>query len=263
MQKPVRALSSARRSVHGQIVDELGRRIVTGEFAPGSVLPTEGAYSARLEVSRTSFREAIKMLAGKGLVESRPKTGTRVRQRSEWNMLDADVTSWAFKAGPDKDYARAFFEFRGIIEPAGAALAAERRDEDDMERMRVGLAGMDAAASRDEWIGPDLSFHKAILIATRNDLLISLGHMLEPALTESFAIANVDPGRRRASVPLHRAVYAAIEARQADDAHAAMAFLLGEALVDLVEMIGNKSGTDAIAAAAPEPKSEEAANITK
>lgn len=244
MEKPVRALTSARRSVHGQIVEELGRRIVAGEFPPGSVLPTEGAYSARLEVSRTSFREAIKMLAGKGLVESRPKTGTRIRQRSEWNMLDPDVTAWAFTGGPDPDYARAFFEFRGIIEPAGAALAAERRDEADMEKMRAGLAGMGAANSRDEWIGPDLAFHRAILVATRNDLLISLGHMLEPALTASFAIANVDPSRRQASVPLHRAVYTAIEGRQPEDARAAMAFLLGEALVDLVEMIGIENGPE-------------------
>jgi DNA-binding FadR family transcriptional regulator len=248
VEKPVRALTSARRSVHGQIVEELGRRIVTGEFAPGSVLPTEGAYSARLEVSRTSFREAIKMLAGKGLVESRPKTGTRVRQRSEWNMLDPDVTSWAFKAGPDKDYARAFFEFRGIIEPAAAALACERRDTDDLDKMRVALAGMAAANSRDEWIGPDLSFHRTILVATRNDLLISLGHLLEPALTESFRIANVDAARRQASVPLHRAVYVAIEHCKPDDAGAAMAYLLGEALVDLEEMIGVETTADPVPA---------------
>lgn len=238
MEKPARALISARRSVHGQIVDELGRRIVTGEFAPGSVLPTEGDYSARLAVSRTSFREAIKMLAGKGLVESRPKTGTRVRQRSEWNMLDPDVTSWAFKTGPDKNYARAFFEFRGIIEPAAAALSCERRTDDDMSAMLLSLAGMAAANSRDEWIGPDLSFHRTILISTRNDLLISLGHLLEPALTESFRIANVDAKRRQASVPLHRAVFTAIEHRQPEQARAAMAYLLSEALVDLEEMIG-------------------------
>jgi len=236
--KPAPALAATRRGIHGQIVDELGRRIVTGEFAPGSVLPTEGDYSARLSVSRTSFREAIKMLAGKGLVESRPKTGTRVRQRSEWNMLDPDVTTWAFNAGPDKDYASAFFEFRGIIEPAAAAFAAERRDESDLAGMRRGLEGMETANSRDEWIGPDLKFHRAILVATGNELLISLGHLLEPALTRSFFIVNVDAARRKASMPLHRAVYTAIDRRDAPSARTAMKRLLDEALADLEEMIG-------------------------
>ncbi|MEJ8574824.1 FadR/GntR family transcriptional regulator [Microbaculum marinum] len=254
MEKPVRSAPSARRSVYGQIVDELGRQIVTGEFEPGSILPSEGDYSAKLAVSRTSFREAIKMLAGKGLVESRPKTGTRVRQRSQWHMLDPDVTTWAFEAGPDRHYARAFFEFRGIIEPAAAALAAERRGEADLGRMRRGLAGMAAAGSRDEWIGPDLSFHRAILAATGNELLISLGHLLEPALTESFAIANVDAARRQASVPLHRAVYVAIDDGRPDDARSAMAYLLGEALVDLEEMVG--IGSNVEVAALHEPVSD-------
>lgn len=244
MQKPVRAVAVPRRSVHGQIVDELGRRIIAGDFAPGSVLPTEGDYSARLAVSRTSFREAIKMLAGKGLVESRPKTGTRVRQRAEWNMLDPDVTAWAFQTGPDRSYARAFFEFRGIIEPAAAAFAARRRDDADLERMRRALAGMAAAGSLGEWIGPDLGFHQAILAASRNELLISLGLLLEPALTRSFAIANVRPENRAGSVPLHRAVHDAIERRQPEAARGAMTHLLDEALVDLEVMVGLR-GEDA------------------
>lgn len=245
MNKPARALSTARRSVHGQIVDELGRRIVAGEFAPGSVLPTEGDYSARLAVSRTSFREAIKMLAGKGLVESRPKTGTRVRQRSEWNMLDPDVTTWAFGTAPDRTYAQAFFEFRHIIEPAAAALAAARRDVDDLDIMHRSLEGMASATSLESWIAPDLAFHRAVLIATRNELLVSLGHLLEPALTRSFSIVNVEPAKRQASVPLHRAVYAAIERRKPDAARAAMTHLLDEALVDLEEMIwgGGRTGS--------------------
>ncbi|TCT10573.1 GntR family transcriptional regulator [Tepidamorphus gemmatus] len=251
MQKPVRAIAGPRRSVHGQIVDELGRRIVAGDFAPGSVLPTEGDYSARLSVSRTSFREAIKMLAGKGLVESRPKTGTRVRQRSEWNMLDPDVTSWAFQTGPDRDYARAFFEFRGIIEPAGAALAARRRREPDLVRMREALEGMAAAGSLEDWIGPDLSFHKAILVASRNELLISLGLLLEPALTRSFAIANVSRAKREGSLPLHRAVYEAIEQEAPETARAAMTYLLDEALVDLEEMVGLRAEATPPEQAAP------------
>lgn len=237
MDKPLQALSAARRSVHGQIVEELGRLIVAGAVPPGGVLPSEGEYGAKLAVSRTSVREAIKMLAGKGLVESRPKTGTRVRPRSEWNMLDPDVTAWAFRSSGNRAYVRAFFEFRQIIEPAAAERAALRRGAEDLVRMREGLEGMTSASSRDEWIGPDLMFHQAILTATGNDLLISLGHLLKPALARSFFIANVEAERRRASVPLHAAIYRAIERSDAAGARTAMTVLLDEALIDLEEML--------------------------
>ncbi len=225
------------RSVHGQVADEIGRRIVSGDYPPGSILPTEGTYSALLDVSRTAYREAIKMLAGKGLVESRPRTGTRVRRRNLWNMLDPDVTTWAFESGPERGHGRALFELRQIIEPAAAALSAERRGEADLARMREGLDGMAAANNRDEWIGPDLQFHQAILESTGNELLTSLGHLLKPALTHTFAIVNVDDDRRRAAVPLHGAILTAIEAEDAAAARRAMVKLLADSLIDLEEML--------------------------
>src|SRR5690606_11553046 len=82
-----RRFADTRRGVHARIVEELGSRIVSGIYPPGSVLPAEGEYGIQQSVSRTSVREAVKALSGKGLVESRPKTGTRVRPRSAWNML--------------------------------------------------------------------------------------------------------------------------------------------------------------------------------
>jgi DNA-binding FadR family transcriptional regulator len=226
-----------RRSVHGQIAQAIGQRIIAGEYAPGSILPTEDVFSNSFAVSRTSLREAIKGLAAKGLVESRPKIGTRVRPRAQWNMLDPDVSDWAFSSPLNRAHGRALFELRQIIEPAAAALSAERRDKADLASMREGWAGMAAATSRDEWIGPDLRFHQAILASTRNDLLISLGHLLGPSLTHTFAIVNVDARRRAISVPRHRDILLAIERRDPGAARAAMALLLQEALVDLEEML--------------------------
>src|SRR5579871_5277797 len=86
----------SRRSLHGQVAHDIGRRILGGLVKPGELLPSETELSQRLGVSRTALREAIKVLAGKGLIESRPKTGTRVRPRESWNFLDPDVLTWAF-----------------------------------------------------------------------------------------------------------------------------------------------------------------------
>jgi DNA-binding FadR family transcriptional regulator len=94
------AIKSARvprgtgRRFHGAIVNKLGTAILSGEFAPGDKLSGEVEFSEALDVSRAAFRESIQVLAAKGLVESRPKAGTRVLPRSRWNLLDPDVLAW-------------------------------------------------------------------------------------------------------------------------------------------------------------------------
>ena len=79
-----------RRGLHGAVVHEIGVRIVNGDLQPGETLPDNG-FLIDADVSRTVVRETIKVLAAKGLVESRPKVGTRVRPRRDWNLLDPDV----------------------------------------------------------------------------------------------------------------------------------------------------------------------------
>src|SRR5206468_9070116 len=109
------------QSLHGRIVHAIGRRIVTGNLQPGELLPAEPELGA----SRTVVREAVKVLAAKGLVESRPKTRTRVRPRDAWNLLDPDVLAWqqdgADGEGTDS-LLRKMTEVRRIIEPAAAEL---------------------------------------------------------------------------------------------------------------------------------------------
>lgn len=240
-----RRFAETRRGVHARIVEELGSRIVAGLYPPGSALPAEGDYSAQQSVSRTSVREAVKALSGKGLVESRPKTGTRVRPRSAWNMLDPDVVAWAFGTAGNRSYGHDFFEFRRIFEPQAAALAAERRSAAHLERLRKALAGMRAATRGEDWIVPDMQFHQTILEATGNDLLMSLGHLLEPVLGKSFSLMNADSSRLGAWLSRHEAVYFAIEATDSATAATAMATLLEGSRADLDTAFSRRtSGAD-------------------
>jgi DNA-binding FadR family transcriptional regulator len=130
------------RRLHGAIAHKLGAAILAGEYLPGDVLSGEVVFSEQLDVSRSAYREAIQALAAKGLVESRPKAGTRVLPRNRWNLLDPEVLGWAFAGQPDMAFIRSLFELRAIVEPAAAALAAERRDKADLKSMRDALAGM-------------------------------------------------------------------------------------------------------------------------
>lgn len=124
------------RRLHGAVAHKLGTAILSGDYAPGDTLSGEVEFSKSLDVSRSAYREAIQVLTAKGLVDSRPKIGTRVLPRSRWNLLDPDVLAWAFAGEPDLDFIRSLFELRGIIEPAAAALAADRRDRSDLKAMK-------------------------------------------------------------------------------------------------------------------------------
>ncbi len=228
----------SRRNVHGRVAHEIGARIIRGELVPGDTLPNEADLSAELNVSRTALREAIKLLASKGLVESRPKTGTRIRARADWNMLDPDVLSWLVTDESFEDYADHLFEVRRIIEPAAAAIAADRADSEAVSRIERAYADMVAAGEDIEaGVEPDLRFHQSVLKATGNEFLAPLGALIESALATSFRISSSYPGARLSSLPRHEAVIAAIRAGDAAAARAAMARLLDDAIVDFHRVV--------------------------
>jgi DNA-binding FadR family transcriptional regulator len=160
------------RRLHGAIAHKLGTAILSGQYQPGDTLSGEVAFAEELEVSRSAYREAVQVLTAKGLVESRPKAGTRVLPRTRWNLLDPDVLAWAFAGEPDIQFVRDLFELRAIVEPAAARLAAQRRDKDDLRIMKDALAAMRRHTLATE-LGraADRDFHNAILNATRNDAL--------------------------------------------------------------------------------------------
>jgi DNA-binding FadR family transcriptional regulator len=214
------------RSLHGRIVHAIGRRIVRGDLQPGALVPAGG----ELRASRTVVREAVKVLAAKGLVEARPKTGTRVRSRDAWNLLDPDVLAWqqdgAAPASHDAQL-RALTEVRAIIEPAAAELAAARAGAQDVAALEQALRQMERSAPSsgtgdfEAFVQADMRFHLAILQACRNDLLEQMSRVVYSALLVSFRATSALPGRARAALPLHRSILGAIRAgepRRAGDA---------------------------------------------
>ena len=89
--------TATHTKVRGQVaavVETLGRRVAARHYREGEVLPVEQELASSLGVGRNALREAVKMLSSKGLIVTGPRSGTRVRPRSDWNMLDPDVLSW-------------------------------------------------------------------------------------------------------------------------------------------------------------------------
>jgi DNA-binding FadR family transcriptional regulator len=230
--RPDRTFS--RSSVHGQVAHEIGLKIVRGELAPGSFLPTEEELSIRLGVSRTALREAIKLMAAKGLVQSRRKAGTRVRPRAEWNMLDPDMLAWQLAAAPVERFIKDLFELRLMIEPQGARLAALRRTDEDLVRLNDAYAGLAAAGNdADRWEEPDMRFHQSLLSATHNELMEPLGALIETALAMGFRLSNATPGGPRHALGMHKAILDAVAAGDGEAAFQRMVELLDNTMVDV------------------------------
>jgi len=238
----------SRRSLYGQVAHELGSSIIAGELQSGTVLPNEAALGNQLDVSRTALREAVKMLAAKGLVESRPKVGTTVRPRSAWNMLDPDVLAWHMAVRPDEPFFDSLFEVRLIIEPASAAMAAERATESQLQELRTAYDAMAAALNDlDASVSADLRFHQAVLTATGNAFLESLGSLIETALAVSFRLSDSShPKAYEAALPEHRAVLESIEAGKPDAARAAMLELLLDAQADVRRTLRRRARSESL-----------------
>ncbi|ODT18954.1 MAG: GntR family transcriptional regulator [Mesorhizobium sp. SCN 65-12] len=236
------ATAGAASGLHATVVDQIGMRIVQGDFPPGEALPTADDSTEMLGVSRTVLREAIKVLAGKGLVESRPRTGTRVRPRADWNFLDPDVLSWRYAAGVSADDVKALFELRRAIEPMSAALAAQRATPEQVADLNAALAEMEEVCDDGErFAKPDLLFHQTILRMTGNELIGSLAALVETALIMSFRLSNDNPGGQRHSLPLHREVARKIAAGDGAGAQKALLVLIDNAEEDVRRSVENRN----------------------
>ena len=215
------------------VVDDLGLRIVCGDLRPGTALPTESDLAVELAVSRTVVREATKVLAAKGLVESRPKTGTRVLPRASWNLIDPDVLAWQFAVGVEPGFFRDLNEVRDLIEPRAAELAAERATAAERQQLGRLLAAMEASTDDPrtyvEW---DLRFHEAVLRATHNELLARMADALLYALRAGRQVTARTPGGPATANRAHRDVVEAIDRGDAAAARGAMETVVRAASTD-------------------------------
>lgn len=219
--------------IHGTIARDLGILIVSGRYKPGEVLNGEVAASDRLHVSRTAYREAVRILAAKGLVESRPKTGTRVSEREKWHLLDPDVLSWIFEFEPEDELLVSLFELRKIVEPEAAALAAERRTEQHLGRMAKALEEMkEHTLAVEAGRVADQDFHAALLDASGNPFVLTLTSGIGAAIAWTTVFKQRNQPLRRDPIPDHVSVYEAVAAGDRQAAHRAMSNLVDMAFLD-------------------------------
>ncbi|HEY1609021.1 MAG TPA: FadR/GntR family transcriptional regulator [Paraburkholderia sp.] len=228
----------SHKSMHPRIVQELGVQIVGGAFAPGQRLPAEPSLCDAYGASRPVVREAIRVLAAKGLISSKPRVGSVVRAREDWHLLDPDVLYWTVNSLPEGEFFGSLLTVRQIIEPAAAALAAIGATAEDLAILTAAYGRMEAARTAAELLEPDLAFHRAIMAATHNDMLAYIGNLLSLALRESIRLTSRHPNTHALSLPRHKAILTAISNHDALAARQASIVQLDNARADAHSILG-------------------------
>jgi DNA-binding FadR family transcriptional regulator len=227
----------------GRIAAELGAAIVAGVYQPDQLVPGELELCRRFGASRTVVREAFKLLSAKGLIASRRRSGTRARPREAWHMLDADVLAWRLNGQDEPKFVFDLLHVRAVVEPAAAAMAARNHTPATLQAIEAAFAEMEAAGhDAILFADPDIRFHKAILAATDNDVMVAFGALTEAALGVFVRVASRHAGAPAPSVPFHRAVLGAIQRRDAEGAHAAMMALLDRTARNVERNVGRHTG---------------------
>lgn len=227
-------LSPANLKLHIRVADQLGLAIVRGDFEPGQNLPAEIPLCKMLGVSRTAMREAVRALAAKGLIDSKPKRGTQVRAPEFWNHLDPDVLRWRVDVTDTETYLKKMFQLRSATEPEACALAAMEANAEDHARLEADFQAMiDAGYNNEKWVEADLRFHKNIYLATHNEFFWPIGQLFSFGLRQMFTIAAQDSSHRQRAILEHGDVLSAITSRRPNLARAAAQTLLGNANKDI------------------------------
>ncbi|MEQ1650403.1 MAG: FadR/GntR family transcriptional regulator [Hyphomicrobiaceae bacterium] len=226
-----------------QVVERVAVAIVSGLYKSGDIIPTLEDLNAEMSVSRTAYREAIKYLSSKGLIEARPKVGTRVAPRATWNLLDPEILRWSLSGQASGQFVRDLFELRRVIEPSAARLAALRRTPEQLAAIQRALDGMTTLGAYTEGnFRADLAFHEAILDATNNSALSCLKSVVRTTVLWSL---RLNTGRKTAAdfvKPLadHTRVYEAIAARDGEQAAAFMTVVVVDAVEETLENIATQ-----------------------
>ena len=231
-----------RDSLHERVTRVLAVRVIETERS-GQLLsfPNEASICEQLGVSRSILREAVKVLADKGMLEVKPRSGTRARPRSHWNLLDPDILAWQARLQPDARFLRDLCEVRLAIEPTAAGFAALRAAVPEVAAIADCLERRERATTPDEAIDLDLDFQTSIIAASHNPLF----RQLNAVVREPFRAALAYTVRLHASQALgleaDRRLLNAIQRRDPLGARSISEEIVGWAMIAVEQVIAREA----------------------
>ena len=242
--RPAQRPLSRRPRVRHNVTAAIGGDICGGRFPPGTVLPRESDLCETYGVSRTVIRESLKVLETKGLVRGRPRVGTLVCDRSEWNVLDAQILEWM---GPDvlsAELLSSILEARRTVEPAAAFLAASRATTQEIADLERACDEMgEAEGDIEVFTAADARFHETLLRASHNQVFHQLSSIIHAALSYALHASNRAAVKRDEALDVHRELVDALRLRDGARAEACSRHILDLAARDLGRLTGKSDNT--------------------
>ena len=226
---------------HAQMLDELGQAVVSGRFPAGHVL-TLDEITTTYAASRSVAREAVRVLESMGLLSSRRRVGITVQPRERWRVFDPQLIRWRLEVGDRSAQLVSLSELRRGFEPAAAALAAERADDEQVRTLAAAVADMAVTGRRGElsaYLEADVTFHRTVLAASRNEMLLALGSVVEELLTGRTHHDLMPHRPNPEAIDLHEQVARAIRDGDAAAAEQAMRAIIDEAALAVTREHGS------------------------
>jgi len=217
---------AAQKNLSYVLAEKLAQRILEGEYPVGSILPGEMELGALFGVSRTAVREAVKTLTAKGMVLPRPRIGTRVLPRSQWNFLDKELLVWWMAQNNTDAVFNDFLIMRHSLEPQACALAAIHGDDKQQQQLLSIMEQMVAlqdAFDKHRWIEIDMAYHELVYEMSGNAFMISFANLFRPIYHNYFSAIT---DNQVVKLDLHQGIVDAICQRDSQAAFAACTALL-------------------------------------
>ena len=171
-------------SVVNQVIERIKEAILARELKPGDYLPTETELVANLGVSKTSIREAIKMLQAQGVVDVQQGRGTKINENISGNLIAPLIYQLLLARGTIQE----IIDFRMMFEEAYTSMAMDRATSEDISRIAFTVEDLEIAiAEKRQTVMEDLAFHKEILHSTHNPLVIRVGETIMELFKLSIA----------------------------------------------------------------------------
>jgi len=236
---------SGREKLHDRVTRALGLRVIEADrSAETASFPNETNLCQQLGVSRTILREAVKVLENKGMVEVRPRSGTKPRPRSEWHLLDPDILSWQAQMRPDARVLRDLCEVRLSIEPTAsgfAALRASAGELTDIERCLTRRESVNAATQPDDAIDLDLEFYSTVVAASHNLLFQQLSATIRQPMRTALSYTVRLPASEALALEGHRAVFEALTRKDPIGAREASEKIVGLAMLAVEQVVRSEA----------------------
>lgn len=208
-----------RENIYQQLVEHLQRYIIENSLQPGDRLPTEAELAAKFRVGRQSVREAVKVLESIGVVETRPRDGSRLKKMNTRRLTDHLRFMFEVEGATVREIAAT----RRMIECGFVPVIVAVADEGDFAQMQAAIDRMREHTRRGEpFTDADMAFHQAMANATKNRVMAGFGVIVQEFFRHIRSQITVNEAKQLQSIREHELILQALRDRDVASAQSAI-----------------------------------------